>query len=193
MLKFPSISKKVRWRVVVPTWSMSGVRKHFWQLVSRWCGGFSRPWKYGLSGCMPAVVSSTDGSCSAGTGKATGSRLWSRLSKKLRKRSRISSEVIAPESRLRAHARRLEPDRLREPLDAGARGPRRGERTVRVDREAAGSVDRADRRRPGVARRTVPAPGRRAVLGVPAGRGGRHVRGAGAAGAGGGDGVARGA
>src|SRR4051812_30857909 len=81
---------------------MSGVRKHFWQLISRWCGGFSRPWKYGLSGCMPAVVSNTDGSCSAGTSDADGSRLWSRLSKKLRKRSRISSEVIAPESRLRA-------------------------------------------------------------------------------------------
>src|SRR3954470_176218 len=102
MLKFPSISKQVRWRVVVPTLSMSGVRKHFWQLVSRWCGGFSRPWKYGFSGGMPAGVSSTDGSCSAGTSDADGSRLWSRLSKKLRKRSRISSEVIAPESRLRA-------------------------------------------------------------------------------------------
>src|SRR3954463_3862548 len=135
---------------------MSGVRKHFWQLVSRLCGGFSRPWKYGLSGCMPAVVSSTDGSCSAGTSDPDGSRLWSRLSKKLRKRSRISSEVIAPESRLRAHARRLEPGRLPEPLDAGARGPRRSRRTVRLDREAAGGVDRADPRRPGVARRAVP-------------------------------------
>ena len=51
---------------------------------------------------MPAVVSRTDGSCSAGTSDPDGSRLWSRLSKKLRKRSRISSEVIAPESRLRA-------------------------------------------------------------------------------------------
>src|SRR3954469_74781 len=140
MLKLPSISKHVRWRVVVPTLSMSGVRKHFWQLVSRWCGGFSRPWKYGLSGCMPAVVSSTDGSCSAGTSDPDGSRLWSRLSKKLRKRSRISSEVIAPESRLRRHARRLEPDRLREPLDAGTRGPRRGGRTVWLGREAAGGA-----------------------------------------------------
>ena len=48
--------------MVVPTTSMSGVRKHFWHVVSRWCGGASTPWKYGLSGCMPAVVSSTDGS-----------------------------------------------------------------------------------------------------------------------------------
>src|SRR3954470_21577103 len=128
MLKFPSISKQVRWRVVVPTLSMSGVRKHFWQLVSRWCGGFSRPWKYGFSGCMPAVVSSTDGSCSAGTSDPDGSRLWSRLSKKLRKRSRISSEVIAPESRLHAHARRCHPGRLREPLDAAHE-----DRTERAD------------------------------------------------------------
>src|SRR4051794_5936396 len=42
---------------------------------------------------MPAVVSSTDGSCSAGTSEPEGSRLWSRVSKKLRKRSRISSDV----------------------------------------------------------------------------------------------------
>src|SRR3954469_18085126 len=160
MLKLPSISKHVRWRVVVPTLSMSGVRKHFWQLVSRWCGGFSRPWKYGLSGCMPAVVSSTDGSCSAGTSDPDGSRLWSRLSKKLRKRSRISSEVIAPESRLRAHARRLEPDRLREPLDAPPRGPhgarRRDPRPLRLDREAARSADRPDAERARVADRAVP-------------------------------------
>src|SRR3954447_4288902 len=174
MLKLPSISKQVRWRVVVPTLSMSGVRKHFWQLVSRWCGGFSRPWKYGLSGCMPAVVSSTDGSFSSGPSDADGSRLWSRLSKKLRKRSRISSEVIAPESRLDAHARRREPRRLREPLDARPRGPhgarRRDVRSVRLDREAAGRADRADRARVRVAGRAVPPPGGSALLGVPAGR-----------------------
>jgi hypothetical protein len=58
----PSISKNVRWRVVVPTTSMSFERKTFWQLVSRWCGGGSMPRKYGLSGCIPAVVSRTDAS-----------------------------------------------------------------------------------------------------------------------------------
>ncbi len=48
--------------MVVPTTSMSGVRKHFWTDASRWCGGASSPAKYALSGCIPAVVSSTDGS-----------------------------------------------------------------------------------------------------------------------------------
>src|SRR4051794_31810767 len=42
---------------------------------------------------MPAVVSSTDGSWSAGTSEPDGSRRWARLSKKVRKRSRISSDV----------------------------------------------------------------------------------------------------
>ena len=42
---------------------------------------------------MPAVVSRTDGSCSAGTSEPEAMRLWSRLSKKVRKRSRISSDV----------------------------------------------------------------------------------------------------
>src|SRR3954447_20359817 len=73
---------------------MSGVRKHFWHDVSRWCGGVSRPWKYGFSGCMPAVVSSTDGSYSAGTREPERRRRWSRASKNARNVSRISSEVI---------------------------------------------------------------------------------------------------
>jgi hypothetical protein len=58
----PSISKKVMWRAVRPTSSMSGVRKHFWHEVRRGAGGSSTPAKYGLNGCMPAVVSSTEGS-----------------------------------------------------------------------------------------------------------------------------------
>ena len=53
MEKLPSISKNVWWRPVVPTTSMSTVRKHFWQLVNRWWGGFSWPRKYGLSGLHP--------------------------------------------------------------------------------------------------------------------------------------------
>src|SRR5687767_6820598 len=72
---------------------MSVVRKDFWHVVSRMSGGVSLPRKYGLSGCMPAVVRSTDGSYSAGTSENDGRRLWSRSSKKLRKDSRISSEV----------------------------------------------------------------------------------------------------
>src|SRR3954447_5131604 len=41
---------------------------------------------------MPAVVSSTEGSSSAGTSDDDGRRLWSRCSKKERNFSRISSE-----------------------------------------------------------------------------------------------------
>src|SRR3954467_10762480 len=74
---------------------MSVERKHFWQLVRRGCGGVSMPEKYGLSGCMPAVVSRTDGSNVAGTTEAAGSRRCPRDSKYDRKVSRISSEVTA--------------------------------------------------------------------------------------------------
>ena len=49
-------------RAVAPTFSMSVVRKHFWQVASRSAGGVSISRKYGLSGCIPAVVSRTDGS-----------------------------------------------------------------------------------------------------------------------------------
>ena len=66
---------------MLPTFSMSVERKHFWHVARRGCGGFSMPAKYGLSGCMPAVVSSTDGSKVAGTSEAEGRRLWPRLSK----------------------------------------------------------------------------------------------------------------
>ena len=78
-----------------PIRSMSTVRKHFWQSVRRGCGGSSRPRKYGFSGCMPALISSVEGSL-RGTSGADGSRLWSRDSKNARKRSRISSEVMWP-------------------------------------------------------------------------------------------------
>jgi hypothetical protein len=36
---------------------MSGVRKTFWTVVSRGAGGVSRPRKYGIKGCMPALLS----------------------------------------------------------------------------------------------------------------------------------------
>src|SRR5215208_353204 len=95
MEKLPSISKKVRCRAVNPTFSMSVVRKHFWQLVSRFAGGSSSPRKYGLNGCIPAVVRRTDGSYTEGTSDADGMRRCSRSSKKDRKRSRISEAFIA--------------------------------------------------------------------------------------------------
>ena len=47
---------------MVPTSSISVVRKHFCTVVNVGLGGCAWPRKNGLSGCMPAVVSSTDGS-----------------------------------------------------------------------------------------------------------------------------------
>ncbi len=92
--KLPSISKNVRWRVVVPMMSMSTLRKHFWQLVRSDAGGASWPRKYGFSGCIPAVVSRTEGSNEAGTSEPDGRRRWPRCSKNSMKFLRISSEVI---------------------------------------------------------------------------------------------------
>ena len=58
-----------RWTMVAgsspvssPTSSISTVRKHFWTEHMRLCGGSSRPRKYGVICCMPAVVSKTVGS-----------------------------------------------------------------------------------------------------------------------------------
>ena len=67
---------------MLPTSSMSGVRKQRWQEVSRGAGGVSRPRKYGWKGCMPAVVSSTLGSSAAGISDAEGTRRCPRSSKK---------------------------------------------------------------------------------------------------------------
>ncbi len=76
-----------------PTFSMSVVRKHFCDEVMRCDGGSSCPAKYALSGCMPAVVSRTDGSNDAGTSEPEARRSWPRSSMKERKVSRISSVV----------------------------------------------------------------------------------------------------
>ena len=64
-----------------PTSSMSTVRKHFWTLVARAAGGWSTPRKYRFSGCMPAVVISTDVSQSGGTSEPLGSWTWPRAVK----------------------------------------------------------------------------------------------------------------
>src|SRR4051812_9031667 len=77
---------------------MSTVRKHFWHDVSRWLGGFSSPRKYGLNGCIPAVVRSTDGSYEEGTSDADGMRRWPRSSKYDRYFSRISSALTGRQS-----------------------------------------------------------------------------------------------
>ena len=54
--------------------SMSPVRNVFWQVVTRGCGGGSIPAKYALSGCIPAIVNSAEGSSADGTSDAEGSR-----------------------------------------------------------------------------------------------------------------------
>ena len=75
---------------MLPTSSMSGVRKHFWTEVRRLEGGCSSPRKYGLKGCIPATVRSVEVSSGAGISDADGTRRWSRSSKNERYASRIS-------------------------------------------------------------------------------------------------------
>ena len=41
----------------LPTFSISPVRIHFWQVVTLVLGGFSAPVKYGFSGAIPALIS----------------------------------------------------------------------------------------------------------------------------------------
>src|SRR6267142_3912309 len=72
---------------------MSGVRKHFCAVVVSGAGGGSRPRKYGICGCMPAVVKSVERSSARGTSDAEGRRRWPFSSKNERKPSRISLEV----------------------------------------------------------------------------------------------------
>ena len=40
----------------MPTFSMSGVRMHFWQEVARFLGGVSMPVKYFFSGAIPELM-----------------------------------------------------------------------------------------------------------------------------------------
>src|SRR5262249_44581597 len=91
--KLPSISKNVRWNVSRPTSSMSGVRKHFWQVVVVGAGGGSRPRKYGICGCIPALVRSVERSSARGIREADGCRRCPFDSKNDRNPSRISALV----------------------------------------------------------------------------------------------------
>ena len=56
-------------------------------------GGCSRPRKYGISGCMPALLRSVEWSQAGGTSEPDGWRLWPFDSKKERKPSRSSAVV----------------------------------------------------------------------------------------------------
>jgi hypothetical protein len=58
----PFIWKNVPWRVVLPTFSMSLVRMHFWTLATRRHGGSAVPRMYGMNGTMPAMVNRIEGS-----------------------------------------------------------------------------------------------------------------------------------
>src|SRR5262245_22254686 len=84
---------------------------------------------------MPAVVSRTDGSCSAGTSEPDASRRWSRLSKKLRKRSRISTDVMAPRS-LGARDGSPADDHVASEQLGGLAGRRAVERLLQRERDA---------------------------------------------------------
>ncbi len=66
---------------MLPTSSMSGVRKHFWHEARRLPGGVSSPRKYGLKGCIPAIVSRVEVSSGAGISDADGTRRCPRSSK----------------------------------------------------------------------------------------------------------------
>src|SRR6266568_2201122 len=72
---------------------MSSVRKHFCRVVSSGAGGCSRPRKNGISGCIPAVVSSVERSSARGTSEADGLNAWPFDSKKERKPARSSADV----------------------------------------------------------------------------------------------------
>src|ERR687888_1988839 len=72
---------------------MSGVRKHFCTVVVVGAGGGSRPRKYGICGCIPALVSSVERSSARGISEADGRRRWPFDSKKERYPSRSSAVV----------------------------------------------------------------------------------------------------
>lgn len=63
------------------TCSISGVRMHFWQVVTRVLGGVTSPVKYFFMGAIPELISSRLLS-PWGTSEKLGSRRWPLLSKK---------------------------------------------------------------------------------------------------------------
>jgi hypothetical protein len=63
---------------------MSTVRNTFWAVVVSCAGGASRPRKYGICGCIPAVVRRVERSSARGTSDADGTRKCPFSSKKAR-------------------------------------------------------------------------------------------------------------
>src|SRR3954469_5396337 len=80
-------------RGVLPTFSMSPVRMHFWQVVARLKLGSPRPMNSRLNWFMPAGVNSTVGS-PRGTSRSLGLRTQPLDAKKSRYDSRRSSVVM---------------------------------------------------------------------------------------------------
>ena len=76
----------------MPTTSRSTVRNTFWQLVSRGAGGRSRPRKYGLSGCIPATVSSAEVSLGRGHERRARQRADARARRRTRGTARGSRQ-----------------------------------------------------------------------------------------------------
>ncbi len=99
--KLPSISKKVSVLSFMPTSSMSGVRKTFCTVASSGAGGSSKPRKYGISGCIPAEMSSVERSSARGISECEGLNSWPLDSKNSRKPAR-SSAVVRMAAILRA-------------------------------------------------------------------------------------------
>ena len=77
----------------MPTCSMSGVRMHFWQVVTRVLGGVAWPKKYFFKGAMPELMSRRLLS-PWGIRLALGMRVWPLLSKKERYFSRSSFKPV---------------------------------------------------------------------------------------------------
>jgi len=77
----------------MPTRSISGVRMHFWQVVTRWRGGSSCARNHFFMGAMPLLISSRLGSFFGTSGKLS-RRRWPLLSKKLRYFSRSSFKPV---------------------------------------------------------------------------------------------------
>ena len=89
----PSISKNVWCLAVLPTDSISGVRIHFWQVVTLLNSDLAAPVKKGLKGTIPAAVQRILGSFK-GIREALGNLLCPLPSKNFKKLSLISLPVI---------------------------------------------------------------------------------------------------
>src|SRR4029079_10348416 len=129
---------------------MSTARKQRWMDVRRGPGGCASPRKYGLNGCIPAVVSSTDWSSAEGTSEAEGTARCPRSTKNSVKLRRISSDDVTEPTEGRFYE--VEGGSRRRPISAQI-VPHAPARSCRCARhEVAGDPGRRDEAvRPGAA------------------------------------------